>query len=47
MNRENVFADQALQNYLKEISKFKALSREEEYELGVRAKAGDQDANII
>ncbi|NLH93421.1 MAG: RNA polymerase sigma factor RpoD/SigA [Candidatus Cloacimonetes bacterium] len=44
MNRENVFADQALQNYLKEISKFKALSREEEYELGVRAKAGDQDA---
>ncbi len=44
MNRENVFADQALQNYLKEISKFQALSREEEHELGIRAQAGDHEA---
>ncbi|MCB5224546.1 MAG: RNA polymerase sigma factor RpoD/SigA [Candidatus Cloacimonadaceae bacterium] len=44
MNRENVFADQALQNYLKEISKFNPLSREEERELGLRARDGDQDA---
>ncbi len=44
MSRENVFADKALQNYLKEISQFQALSREEEHELGLRAKAGDRDA---
>lgn len=41
---ENVFADRALQNYLREISKYKTLSREEEQELARRAKAGDQDA---
>ncbi len=44
MSRENVFADQALQSYLKEISKFQALSREDEHELGIRAQAGDRDA---
>lgn len=44
MSRENVFADKALQNYLKEISRFKALSREEEHELGLRARQGDQNA---
>ncbi|HOT40183.1 MAG TPA: sigma-70 factor domain-containing protein, partial [Candidatus Syntrophosphaera thermopropionivorans] len=44
MNRENVFADKALQNYLKEISKFKTLSREEEHELALRAREGDQEA---
>ncbi len=44
MNKESVFADKALQNYLKEISKFKTLSREEEHELGLRARAGDIDA---
>ncbi|NLW19155.1 MAG: RNA polymerase sigma factor RpoD/SigA [Candidatus Cloacimonetes bacterium] len=44
MNRENVFADKALQNYLKEISKFKPLSREQERELGLRARDGDQEA---
>ncbi len=44
MNRENVFADQALQNYLKEISKFQPLSREMEHELGHKAKLGDSDA---
>ncbi|MCB5258149.1 MAG: RNA polymerase sigma factor RpoD/SigA [Candidatus Cloacimonadaceae bacterium] len=44
MNRENVFADKALQNYLKEISKFKTLSREEEHKLALRAREGDQEA---
>ncbi len=44
MSRENVFADKALQNYLREISQFKALSREEEHELGLRARAGDREA---
>lgn len=44
MSRENVFADKALQNYLKEISKFQALSREEEHELGVKARNGDLEA---
>ncbi|MBP7205090.1 MAG: RNA polymerase sigma factor RpoD/SigA [Candidatus Cloacimonetes bacterium] len=44
MSRENVFADKALQNYLKDISKYKALSREEEHELGLRARQGDQNA---
>ncbi len=44
MSRENVFADKALQNYLKEISKYKALSREEEHELGLLARQGDQNA---
>ncbi len=44
MNKESVFADQALQSYLKEISKFKALSREEEHDLGIRARNGDIEA---
>jgi len=42
--RESVFADQALQNYLAEISKYTTLSREEEHELGIKARAGDQNA---
>ena len=42
--RESVFADKALQNYLREISKYKTLSREEEHELGIRAKNGDTEA---
>lgn len=42
--RESVFADKALQNYLAEISKYKALSREEEHELGILAQQGDADA---
>jgi len=42
--RESVFSDKALQNYLNEISKFKTLSREEEHELGIRAKNGDAQA---
>ncbi|HAN41406.1 MAG TPA: RNA polymerase sigma factor RpoD/SigA [Candidatus Cloacimonetes bacterium] len=42
--RENVFADKALQNYLKQISKYEPLTREEERELGLRAKQGDQEA---
>ena len=42
--KDSVFADKALQNYLNEISKFKALSREEERELAIRAKNGDVEA---
>ncbi len=42
--RESVFADKALQNYLSEISKYKTLSREEEHELGIKARNGDADA---
>lgn len=42
--RESVFSDKALQNYLNEISKFKTLSREEEHELGIKARAGDAEA---
>jgi len=41
---ENVFADQALQNYLNEISIYKTLSREEEHDLASRARDGDQEA---
>ncbi|NLK50008.1 MAG: RNA polymerase sigma factor RpoD/SigA [Candidatus Cloacimonetes bacterium] len=44
IKKESVFADKALQNYLRDISKFKALSREEERELGIRAQKGDQEA---
>jgi RNA polymerase primary sigma factor len=44
MKRESVFADKALQNYLNEISKFKTLTREEEHELGIRARNGDAEA---
>ncbi len=43
-NQENVFADKALQNYLKEISRFETLSRKEEHELGIRARNGDSEA---
>ncbi len=42
--RESVFSDKALQNYLNEISKFKTLSREDEHELGIKARAGDAEA---
>ena len=42
--RESVFSDQALQKYLGEISKYQALSREEEHELGIKARNGDPEA---
>lgn len=42
--RENVYKDQALQSYLQDIAKYESLSKEEEYELGMRAKQGDQEA---
>lgn len=42
--RESVFADKALQSYLNEISKYKTLSREEEHELGIKARNGDTEA---
>lgn len=42
--RESVFSDKALQNYLNEISKYKTLSREEEHELGIKARNGDAEA---
>lgn len=42
--RENVFSDQALQNYLAEISKYETLSREAEHELGIKARNGDPEA---
>lgn len=42
--RESVFADKALQNYLNEISKYKTLSRDEEHELGIKARNGDAEA---
>ena len=41
---ENVFEDKALQKYLNEIADIQTLSREEEHELAVRAKAGDDAA---
>jgi len=41
---ENVFEDKALQSYLKDISKIKPLSREEENELAIKAKQGDKKA---
>lgn len=41
---EYVFADQALQSYLNEISKIPTLSREEEKELAIKAKNGDEAA---
>ncbi len=44
MKRESVFADKALQSYLNDISKFSPLSREEEHELGKKARNGDPDA---
>lgn len=39
-----MFADKALQSYLKEISHYKTLSREEEQELAIRARDGDAEA---
>lgn len=42
--RESVFADKALQSYLAEMSKYKTLSREEEHELGIKARNGDPEA---
>ncbi|MDD3050900.1 MAG: RNA polymerase sigma factor RpoD/SigA [Candidatus Cloacimonetes bacterium] len=45
---ENVFEDKGLQNYLNEIASVPTLSREEEHELALKAKAGDQEAmNIL
>lgn len=41
---ENVFEDQALQTYLSQIADIEPLSREEEYELSIKAKNGDQEA---
>jgi RNA polymerase primary sigma factor len=43
-SRESVFSDKALQSYLNEISRYKALPRELEQELAVKARNGDQDA---
>jgi len=42
--KESVFTDKALQNYLNEISKFKTLSRKEEHDLAIKAKNGDMEA---
>ncbi len=42
--KESVFADKALQNYLNEISKYKALPRELEHEMAIKARDGDQEA---
>ncbi|PID28117.1 MAG: RNA polymerase subunit sigma [Candidatus Cloacimonadota bacterium] len=41
---ENIFNDKALQQYLNEISKIPALSREEEQKYAKLAQNGDQDA---
>lgn len=41
---ENVFEDKALQNYLNQIAKINPLTREEEYELAIKAKQGDKEA---
>ncbi|MBN2828857.1 MAG: RNA polymerase sigma factor RpoD/SigA [Candidatus Cloacimonetes bacterium] len=41
---ENVFEDRALQQYLKEISTYKSLNKDEERIWALRAKEGDQDA---
>lgn len=41
---ENVFQDQALQSYLSEISKYPTISREQERELAIKAKNGDETA---
>ncbi len=42
--KESVFSDKGLQNYLYEISQYKALPRELEQELAVKAHNGDKDA---
>jgi len=41
---DSVFTDRALQNYLSEISRYRTLSREEEHDLAIRARDGDQKA---
>jgi len=41
---ENIFNDKALQNYLNQIAEINPLSREEEYELAIKAKNGDKAA---
>ncbi|MDP8267735.1 MAG: RNA polymerase sigma factor RpoD/SigA [Candidatus Tenebribacter davisii] len=41
---ENIFNDKALQNYLNQIAEINPLSREEEYELAIKAKSGDKVA---
>jgi RNA polymerase primary sigma factor len=42
--KESVFADKALQNYLNEISKYKALPREIEHDMAIKANKGDKEA---
>jgi RNA polymerase primary sigma factor len=42
--KESVYSDKALQSYLSEISKYKAIPRELEHELAIKARNGDQDA---
>lgn len=42
--KDSVFSDKALQNYLNEIAKYKAIPRELEQELAVKARNGDQKA---
>ncbi|MBN2460223.1 MAG: RNA polymerase sigma factor RpoD/SigA [Candidatus Cloacimonetes bacterium] len=41
---ENVFEDKALQSYLNQIADIEPLSRDEEYELALKAKNGDREA---
>ncbi len=41
---ENVFEDKALQKYLNDIATIETLPREEEHDLAVRARDGDQEA---
>ncbi len=41
---ENVFEDKALQQYLKQISTYTSLSKEEEHQYAIKAKNGDQAA---
>ena len=41
---ENVFLDQALQKYLKDISKYRPLTREEEHDLAIKIQKGDLKA---
>jgi len=42
--KESVFSDKALQSYLNEISKYKAMPRELEQEMAIKARNGDKDA---
>ena len=41
---DNIYEDKALQSYLCDISRYSALSREEEKEIAIKAKAGDLSA---